>query len=98
MAFTSLKNLLPKSLRRAGAERQVRATVIIDRASEVLARIFGEDAAKKMSPKYVRAGVLHIRCTSSAYAQEITLRQDEVLAMLNDRLGESAVRALRATT
>jgi predicted nucleic acid-binding Zn ribbon protein len=94
--FTSLKNLLPKSLRKAGAVRRVRATMVLDQAIEVLSAVFSPEMAAHMTPKTFIEGRLTIQCDKSVYAQEIVLRSDEIRARMNARLGGEEVTRVTA--
>lgn len=77
----SLKNLLGRSLRRAGAEKQVRAVEVIDIATRILADLFG-DLAVSMRPTSYKDGFLKVRCGSSVCGQELLLRESEVIARM----------------
>ena len=77
----SLKNLLGRSLRRAGAEKQVRAVEVIDVATRVLTALFG-DLSVSMKPTSYKEGVLKVRCSNSVCGQELLLRESEVIARM----------------
>ena len=93
--FRSLDELLPNSLRKAGAERQVKAAMVIAAAEAALADQFGAELSGYMRPTTFRNGAVTVRCTRAAYAQEIALHEVDILARLAERLGQGIVSRLR---
>jgi predicted nucleic acid-binding Zn ribbon protein len=68
----------------------------------VWAEAVGAKVAERAQAVAERDGVVTVSCDSAAWAQELDLMHDEVLARLNSALGESAagdpaVRGLRFT-
>jgi predicted nucleic acid-binding Zn ribbon protein len=56
----------------------------------------GERIAAQARPVREREGTITIECRASTWAQELDLLQDELLARVNEALGEPRVRGLRA--
>lgn len=92
MAFSSLRDLLTRSLRTAGIDRQVRAAQAVDAFGAVVAQHLGAPVAAQAAAVHLRDGVLTVRCGSSAMAQELKLRERELLATLNERVGGGVER------
>ncbi len=92
MAFSSLRDLLSRSLRTAGIDRQVRAAQVVDTFGAVVAQHLGAPVAAQATAVHLRDGVLTVRCASSAMAQELRLREPKLLATLNERVGGSVDR------
>jgi predicted nucleic acid-binding Zn ribbon protein len=65
------------------------------RVQAVWERAAGELIAAEAQPSAERDGVLSVICESSVWAQELDLMAGELLARLNDALGEEALRELR---
>jgi predicted nucleic acid-binding Zn ribbon protein len=68
------------------------------RVQERWARAAGPSIAAEARPVAERGGVLTIACSASVWAQELDLMALELLARLNDELGEPVIRQLRCVT
>jgi predicted nucleic acid-binding Zn ribbon protein len=55
----------------------------------------GERIAAESRPVRERDGVITVECRAATWAQELDLMQDELLARLNQALGEDRVAGLR---
>lgn len=95
MSFTPLKNLMNASVQRAGIKDDVEASLVVDAAQKIFNEMFGEEIGKAMKPLYVKRGVLTVSCVSSVAAQELKLREREILKKLKDRAPKSSVERLR---
>lgn len=94
--FEPLGDLLPKNIRKAGLEDKLRSSAVVQVAREVLAEIFGGDG-RMFDVKSFKGGVLKVVCRSSVYAQEAHLREREIAAAINRRLGDDIVSRIQAT-
>ncbi len=65
------------------------------RVQRVWAQAVGEAVAREGEPVAMRDGTLTVACRSAVWAQELDLMSGEVVAALNEALGEPAVDALR---
>ncbi len=65
------------------------------RVIEVWAEAVGPEAAGHAEPAALRGRVLEVAADSSAWAQHLQLRHDEILGSLRERLGEAAPHSLR---
>jgi predicted nucleic acid-binding Zn ribbon protein len=61
-------------------------------------RVAGEAIAAAARPSAERDGVLTVTCTAAVWAQELDLMAGELIARLNDDLGEAAISELRCRT
>jgi predicted nucleic acid-binding Zn ribbon protein len=59
------------------------------------AEVVGEQIAAVTSPVSERSGEVTVSCSDSVWAQELDLRQGQLLERLQERLGERAPRSLR---
>jgi predicted nucleic acid-binding Zn ribbon protein len=59
------------------------------------AETVGERVAAVAEPVSERAGTVTVRCLDPVWAEELELRQEQLLARLRDRLGERAPQTLR---
>jgi predicted nucleic acid-binding Zn ribbon protein len=96
MAFTPLGDALKGKIgAQKNIEKQLEATAIVDAAEAVFKEVFSEDLAPHAKPLFLKNRTLTVTCTSSALAQEIRLRQSEIVAKINDKLGKSEVDRIR---
>ncbi|TSC76865.1 MAG: hypothetical protein G01um101431_48 [Parcubacteria group bacterium Gr01-1014_31] len=87
MPFLPLKDLLPRALRTAKITDQVQAAQVLDAAQRVLAQLLPPQAMTGVQVLQLRQGTLTIRVPSSAVANELRLRQGDVLRQLNAQVG-----------
>jgi predicted nucleic acid-binding Zn ribbon protein len=92
--FEAFGSVVRRNMRRGRVGGQLRAAVVIAQASAALEELFGSESAAKMRPRSFRDGRLKIACDASVYAEEIRLREKEVIASINARLGGPYVKVL----
>ena|SRR3989338_2611355 len=95
MAFTPIGKLVQNAVGRTGLGDQVQASLVLEQAQKVLAQFFGNDADARMKPLYVKRKVLTVSCISSVAAQELKLREKDIIKAINKESGETAVERLR---
>ena len=95
--FESLGKLLPHALRTPSARKSVEAAMVIASTEEALRDVFGAETTARLRVVSFKNGVITIVCERSVYAQEIALREREVVACANRRLGADMVKKLRPT-
>lgn len=95
MSFQPLKDDLAKRVQKAGISEEAEAAMVLERVITVLKRLFGDDADKNMKPLYVKRGVLTVSCLSSVAAQELKLREREIVQEVNDHFGKQVVDRVR---
>ena len=75
--------------------RGVVSASAVEIAVEVITELLPAGLAEHVKPLYVKNRTLTVTCASSVAAQEIRLRQAEIVSMINERLGVSEVDRLR---
>lgn len=85
MSFLPLKDLLPRAVRTAGIGDQVQAARALETARRVMAEFLPPEAMAGVQPLRLQHGTLTVQVPSSAVAQELSLRQGELLRRLNLR-------------
>lgn len=91
----TMKHLLTQSVQRAGVAASVDATRVVSAAERVLGAIFTPAVAAHMKPLYLKNRTLTVSCSSTTVAQELKLRESDILAKLTETLGVSLVDRLR---
>lgn len=90
-----IRQLVSRAVRRAGVEPSIDAARVVVAAEEVLATIFEPAIAVRMKPLYLKNRTLTVSCDSSTVAQELKLREPDILAALTKKLGNTLVDRLR---
>lgn len=67
----------------------------VEEADAVLQTIFGPEIKNFAKAAFIKNGVLKISCRGSATAQEIRMRQDEILRELNRRTGDESIKEIK---
>ncbi len=96
--FEKLGRLLPSSIRKSGElARGVEAARVVEAGQAAIHLTFGADVAAHCRAASFKDGTLRIACDRSVYAETIRLREQEVVAAANARLGADAVLRVRAS-
>ena len=93
--FNHIKNLLNKSINKAGIGRQMEATQVVEQADRVLRQILSQPVYEKIKPVSFKDGMLTIACLNSVAAQEVKLMQREIVEKINQVFDERLVTDLR---
>ncbi len=75
--------------------RGVSASLAVETANELLVGIFGAKIKEHASAAYLKNSVLSIACLGSTAAQEIRLREREIVDKINKKMGFSAVKKIK---
>lgn len=96
MSFTPLGDALKGKMgAHKSIDKQLEANAIVGAAEAVFKEVFPEDLASHAKPLFLKNRTLTVTCTSSALAQEIRLRQGEIVDKINKKLGKSEVDRIR---
>lgn len=93
----SLKNLLPKSLAKTKAQKQLHASVVISVARKIAVAEFGEEASDRLHFVSLRDRVLKISCDDAATAQDVRLRADRLITAINEKMANEEIFKLLVT-
>ncbi len=99
MAFTPISHALSDRFkanksRPTSLSSQIDAALVVEKTSAIFAELFGT-LANHAKPLYIKNRTLTITCASAAMAQEIRLRQAEIVEKINDALGKKEVDRIR---
>ncbi len=95
-----MRRQAPRSLDVAlnGLTARLAPASVLGRVQEVWDRTVGPAIASSARPTAERGGVLTIVCDGAVWSQELDLMAGDLLAALNDALGEAVLRELRCRT
>ncbi|MEK7532351.1 MAG: DUF721 domain-containing protein [Patescibacteria group bacterium] len=91
----TIKQLLPRAVQHNGIAASIDAARVVTTATLVLEDIFDPTIAARMRPLYLKNRTLTINCDSTTVAQELKLRETEILTKLEDRLGAKLIDRIR---
>lgn len=90
-----ITKLLPHAIRKTGMGNSVEAAEVIEAAEAILPTVFEPIMTRRMKPLYIKNRTLTISCDNTTVAQELKLREPEILHRLNQRLGKPLVDRIR---
>ena len=96
MPFTPIGDALQdKMTSKSPLKKQVEASEAVEAAEQVIAEMFPGELAGHAKPLFLKNRTLTVTCASSAMAQEIRLRQDEMVKKINEKIGKKEVDRIR---
>lgn len=96
--FQKLGRLLPSSLRKTSeVARGVEAALIVEAAQAAIHLTFGKDIAAHATASSFKDGTLKVTCDRSVYAETIRLREADLIAAVNKRVGRDVAVRVRVS-
>lgn len=93
--LSSLGSILQNSPSRSPLVRGVQAAMAVEVANNLISEFWGEAGKKYARALYVKSKILTIACLSSSMAQEIKLREAELISRLNQSQGIRTIEKVR---
>ncbi|MCX7778638.1 MAG: DUF721 domain-containing protein [Patescibacteria group bacterium] len=90
-----ISSLLFNALRRAGIEKEVLATLVIEEFKKILVKKFGKKILKQVKILHLKNQILSLSVLSSVIAQEIKLNEEKFLKKINQKFGQKLVKTIR---
>ena len=98
MGFQSIRRILPQAIRDVGLEEQVTTVQVLQIASQVFQRLWGEERAQLVQARSYAQGVLKVETRVPAAAQELQVRQVRLLNEMNRLLGAKKITKIHCVT
>ena len=95
MAFTALKDLLPKIAREKNLGIELNAAWVMNRATAAIRELFPETYARGIRAKMIKQECLTIAVDNSALAQEVQMKSHLIQRRINGDLKSQAVKRIR---
>ncbi len=96
MPFTPLGDtILSKLSGNSTLKRQIETSNVVEVAKEVIESLLGAEIGAHVRPLFLKNRTLTVSCGSSSVAQEIRLRQLEIVAKINEKIGKNEVDRVR---
>ncbi|HLD82130.1 MAG TPA: DciA family protein [Patescibacteria group bacterium] len=83
--FEPLKDLLPKTALKNKFANQTRAYQILEYSHTVIETVCGRLVSENVKPVSLREDAITFACMGAVFAQEITLRRNEILQKINEK-------------
>ena len=95
MPFIDIKNLLPRSIQRAGMDTRVAEAKIVALFEEIKERFLPYGLGEKVRAMYLKNGNLAIASLSSEATQELMIKEDVMIEYINKEVGEEIVKRFK---
>lgn len=93
--MNSIKNLLGSFSGSSPVIKGVAAAMAVEAANKILAEMFGADIGRHANAAYVKNNVLNIACLSASAAQEIKMRENELVKKTNEAIKFTLVKRVK---
>ncbi len=96
MPFTPLGDTIFSKLSgNSTLKRQIESSNVVEVAKDVITDLLGADIGAHVRPLFLKNRTLTVSCATSTVAQEIRLRQLEIVTKINEKIGKSEVDRVR---
>jgi predicted nucleic acid-binding Zn ribbon protein len=92
--WISLKNLIPTAASRFNMKKQINKSEICVLWSKMAMRLLGKQSEERFKPISFKNKTLLIKCPSSVWANELQMRQYELVEKLNQSAGGNKVERI----
>lgn len=93
--FKTIQSLMPKAATKMGIGKEFQAIQICVAADKILHEIYPQNGPYKIRSKSFQKGLLTVSAPTSASSQDITMRKDHLIEMINHKMGRKVVKELR---
>jgi predicted nucleic acid-binding Zn ribbon protein len=98
MSFTSISKVIAKKFGRSPLAKSVTAALVCDEFNRLILEKWGEKIKDTARAMYVKDKILTVACLSPVVAQEIKMKEGELLEKIKEKFGEGIVERLRLLT
>lgn len=98
MAFTPISKLISKKFGQSPLAKQVTAAMVCDEFNRLILDKWGEKIKDTARAMYLKDKILTVACLSPVVAQEIKMKEEELLKELKEKFGDGVVERLRLLT
>lgn len=90
-----ISDIIPENIKKSGTSPQIEATKVLDLFLQHAKEMWGEEVEQDMKPLYVKNQTLTVAVTTASLAQELKLREKEIIDFLHQKMGKKIVERLR---
>ena len=95
LMWTPIKKILPYLINRLGLKREIEINKIFSLWPDLVVKICGQNYKEKLKPLYFKNRTLFISCPDSIWANELQLRQEELLRKINQHFNQKKIEKLK---
>ena len=95
MPFIKVKKILPKSVKNAGIQGRLDASLVLASFNKTMTEIFGPEILKKIKPLSIENGVLSIACLSSILASNLKNQESRIIFALNQPARKKVIKKIK---
>ena len=93
--FKSIKDILPKSIKKAGIKDKVEDGLAISKFNRIVAEVLEIKIKNKLRPLYLKQGFLVVACLDNELVKKLRSKENEIISKINWELRKTVVRGLR---
>jgi len=98
MPFTPIAKVIAKKFGQSSLAKKVTAALVCDEFNRIILKIWGEKIKDSAQAMYLKDKILTVACLSPVVAQEIKMKEEELLNELKKKFGDGVVDKLRLLT
>lgn len=96
MGFEPIQNFFPGAIQNLGLQKTFTAIQICHKFQDLLPKLFTlKEAQKNISAKSYKNKTLNIGVSSSLWAQEVSMRKEEIIRELNAEFGRGVIAKIK---
>ena len=95
MSFANISDILSKRINKPGLAKQITAALVCEEFDKLIFSTWGDKIKDMAQTMYLKDNILTVACLSSTIAQELKLREGELIKQINDKFGHDVVERLR---
>lgn len=96
--FKDLKSLLPKTIKRAGLNRQIKQQEQLKLFQQVALEFLSSELAKEIKPLYIYDHILTVVSLSPAAVAVLAKKEQFIIKRMNEILGGGELKRIRCLT
>ena len=98
MSFIEINKIISRKFKQGPLAKQVTAALVCEEFNKIMVDVIGKKMENMAQTMYLKNKILTIACLSPVVAQELKMREGELMEKINDRLGKGIVERLRLLT
>lgn len=98
MSFTAVSEIINKKFGRSNFSKNVTAALVCEGFDKILIEMWSEKMENLAKAMYLKEKVLFVACLAPTVAQEIKMREREIIRRMEIKFGVEVVRGIRLIT
>lgn len=98
MPFIEISKIINRRLAQSPINKKITAALVCDEFDNLIVKLLGEKIKNMAQAMHLKHKVLTIACLSPVVAQELKMRETELVDKINQKIGQQTVERLRLLT